>query len=191
MMSSTVRMGQFVQRIQVSTDGLDSEADFNQLFVIQDFSAVEDESRLFHPLEDLGVVVLFEFVPFGAHDEGVSALGGFVRIRLDHHQLLAKLLLDFDVLLPNFEPDSVAGITVVPFTFPQVHLDLVRTDFRVVDGQRSSFIQNVLGYVNCWRLSRVTRVLNQIYLQLELFKTLKKAIFMALKATDLKNNFYH
>ena len=73
---------------QVPAYRLDSEANVDQLVMVEKPLAVKDEGGLGHDVVNLGVVVVGKLVPASAHHQCVGAAGGLVGVGLNHDQPL-------------------------------------------------------------------------------------------------------
>lgn len=120
---------------------MDLEADVTELGRIDEKTTVKEEGGLVHVLVDLAIVEGLELVPFSTDDDGIGALGSLV-----------GRAADLDVVL-----DILTGIDNTRLR--EVHVDLLRLDLGVVDGDLGVLLDEVLDQGDGSRLTGVTSVL--------------------------------
>mmetsp|Transcript_18080 Transcript_18080/g.33015 ORF Transcript_18080/g.33015 Transcript_18080/m.33015 type:complete len:264 (-) Transcript_18080:732-1523(-) len=129
-------------------EGVDDEADFAKLGVVENVASVEDEGRFGHLLKQLLVVVRFELVPLRHHADGMCVFGSVVGVPLST-QITEGTSLGF------------AEVGIIPGELGRAHIavDLVGGDLGVIDTAMRSIIHEAFAHVDGGGFARVSRVL--------------------------------
>mmetsp|Transcript_14966 Transcript_14966/g.22773 ORF Transcript_14966/g.22773 Transcript_14966/m.22773 type:complete len:237 (+) Transcript_14966:225-935(+) len=112
------------------------EAHVFQLAVLQDVSPIEDEGRLHHESFEFVVGIGSELVPLGQNHDGMCPIHRFLRSGLPNQAILIHL-----------------HVMVLEF-----YKCIFFLDFRIVDVNHSSVLQEHVAHGQCWRFPHIARV---------------------------------